>query len=285
MMFEIPSTAKCDCCNKKFSIDEQNAKRIKEAIERGSDFVFLECPLCWGHPSITFGTYQRIKPSSLIPCPEPYCWGDVMKLKKGQFDNEKQCWQCGECGCEWATQNILDEQISCSIQKTPARRKLYKKLKNGHWAAVYPRRVSEDYIEKIMDKEAKDDNRNEAIIKKADPNDVPACTRLVCHGTLVPYTKMQLEKKHGQKFDRGRWECDHCDTAFESREEIEAAIEELVEKYPHRKMAYKKVKGHWLPTAASRKPSKKYERALQDVESVDFEKELKKRKKTAPRKK
>jgi len=274
---------KCDYCKKIVQLTPRSQKWLANSLKGGEDGCFVECAECGDVFLWKSSQHKRTKPSSLIRCPELFCYGDVVQNKASEVKHmhkiDAPCWSCGECGTVWTSREALGEQIERMMKKYPHRKKVYQKGKDGHWKAVYPEKNSEKYEDQVSEIETADYDCRQAAKKKANKNDVFHCTRLACGGYLIPYSTDQLKEFNGKPLGKGKWICINCDTSFETREEIEEEIERLVEKYHHRSMVYKKVKDQWRPVVPTKKDSLKYQQQLLKIESFDFDALLKTRKK------
>jgi hypothetical protein len=269
------TTAYCKYCKKVSQLTQKSQKILARVLKDGENWCFVECAECgdiyiWESPN-----YKPTKPSSLIRCPVLFCNGRVLKLNaddaKFYHKIDAPCWSCGECGKVWTSRNALDEQIERIIKKYRHRNRVYQKGKDGHWKAVYPEKNSGKYEELVSEIETADYDHEQTVKKKANKNDVFRCTRLACDGYLIPYSEANLKEFHGKPLGKGKWFCINCDTSFETREEIVEEIEHLIEKYRHRSMVYKKVKGNWFPVVLTKKDSLKYQQLLLEFESFDYD--------------
>lgn len=286
MSNELDSTpTKCDFCKKIVKLTPRSQKWLASSLKGGSDTCGVECAECGDFFMWKSQQYKPTKPSSLIRCPELFCYGHLIQNKAGEVKHlhkiDAPCWNCGECGAVWTSREALDEQIERMMKKYPHRKKVYQKGKDGHWKSVYPEKNSGKYEEQVSEIETPDYDRRQVAKKKASKNDVFRCTRLACGGYLIPYSTDQIKEFNGKPLGKGKWICIACDTSYETREEIEEAIEQLVEKYRHRSMVYKKVKDQWRPVVLTKKDSLKYHQTLLKVESFDYDALLKSRKKVA----
>ena len=112
------------------------------------------------------------------------------------------------------------------------------------------------------------------------PRNLIRCPVLFCPGYLIIEDEPYIKK--GIKVDlvnAERW-CGECGRRFATRKALDAAIEKMVEKYPHRKMVYKKGKdGHWEKVFPEKsKDSDRYEELLEEIEMADWDKAQEKKK-------
>lgn len=121
----------CTNCSKHFSPSQEQSKFIKKAIEKGMQFIMLECPCC----GLSFG----INPSGIsvsiaaylpLRTPLPGCLGFISELT----DDSGPFWGCGESGAIWRKKENLYRDIEKIIQLYPHRSSAYIKI-NSEWLA------------------------------------------------------------------------------------------------------------------------------------------------------
>jgi hypothetical protein len=267
------TTAYCKKCKTIFKLSSADKKWLTAELKAGATSALLECTNCEGSVAWKLSDVPKIKPTQIIRCPKLFCPGYVTQDSKKIKKTMLTYWGCSECLGKWRTQKSLEEEISRTVKKYPHRKKIYKKGKDGHWKPVHPEpwKLHEWYEEKLETVEMADYEKNIAAQNAASSKDVFRCTCLACPGHLIPYSKTDLEKRFKIKAFQKQWVCTDCNTVFKTRKAIEAEIETLTVKYPHRKLAYKKKKEGWQAVAMQQKKTLEYEQALWNVESFDLE--------------
>jgi len=106
------------------------------------------------------------------------------------------------------------------------------------------------------------------------PKNFIRCPELFCPGYLLIETKAIEKKKIKVDLVNAARHCSECGEYFASRKALDDAIEKMVEKYPHRKMVYKKGKdGHWENVFPEKsRDSERYEELLEEIEMADWDK-------------
>lgn len=119
---------KCEKCLGDFEPTIEEMDRINRAIESGTSFLVLICPLCNNHTSWRSSkpTGSVVSDHRFLRCPVGQCVGWVEHQPGNGF------FECNTCGSYWRKRDSLNKEVKDIINKYPYRAEVYSQIDDGY---------------------------------------------------------------------------------------------------------------------------------------------------------